>query len=121
MVFTLETWFGMMKNTLNAHCLDQRHVCDGKTCHMDRTIGENRDGQGRPVGLLVAWLLMHGSVDFASKVSHQEAKKELKLAPMRKVREDAREWAHQQDGFQQIFELEIDSTDGVAGEPNVVS
>jgi hypothetical protein len=109
------------KNKLNAHCLDRRHVCGGKTCHMDRTIGAKRDGQGRPVGLLVAWLLMHGSDEFPSKKSHQDAKKELRQLPVRQVRVAAREWAHQQDDTHQLFELELPAPDGDESEPDVVA
>ena len=109
------------KTKLNAHCLDRRHVCGGKNCHMDRTIGVNREGQGRLVGLLVAWLLMHASDDFPSKVSHQDVKKELRQLPMREARVDARIWAHEQDGFGQIFELELPPPDGDESEPDVVS
>ena len=69
-----ELRFNVTENYLRAHCNDPRH---GEFCHRRRTCNESAGnsevlrGQGRPLGLLLAWLARKR--DFATREEHMAA------------------------------------------------
>lgn len=62
------------EGTFIATCL--RHPCAG--CMRQRTLGTSRQGQGRPCGLLMAWLL-RGDPACTDRNSHMDRKKTFTL------------------------------------------
>jgi hypothetical protein len=103
---------------MNAHCFSTSHCSGGASCHTDRLLREGRrPAQGRPLGLLVAWLLRHSK--HATKSSHQDIKPLLSSRNGYAERCRAREWLKAQGGFQEAFALERPSRDGESSEPEV--
>jgi hypothetical protein len=92
-------------NILSAHC---RHKDHGRNCRLNRTLKESdkNDAQGRPVGLLLAWLKCGSDKEFALGLDGDVKAAALKhmaitrghhkdiapqLSPVRRVQ--ARRWA----------------------------
>jgi hypothetical protein len=110
--------------SLNAHCLCQDHIDASPTakCHFDKTLTLGRKrGQGRPVGLLVAWL-RSGCADYEE---HRDVKSTLGQAASLELRTDARDWLKTVPGSHVIFQLEHLARDllhaGDASEPEVIT
>jgi hypothetical protein len=102
-------------NTLNAHCSVHRK------CHFDKKCNRNasRPGQGRPIGLLVAWLI--DSPDCATKLQHKDHKEHLSFtSDGRRRRKNAREWMHTVPEYRALFTRERSPDTGEGSEPDVV-
>jgi hypothetical protein len=97
-------------NSLGAHC--PHH----ETCRMNRTCegSTSREYQGRPLGQLVAWLLLGAGV--ATKQEHDRCKhNEIRLSY--DSRRNAREWLAGHEGFGELFALEHAQRVGEQPEP----
>jgi hypothetical protein len=103
---------------MNAHCFHDGHQTT--TCHTDRLLKEGRrPGQGRPLGMLTAWLLRCHK--HSSKKSHQEIKQILMSRVGYTERRDARIWLKNQGRFQTAFALERPKRDGEDSEPELAA
>ena len=115
-------------NTINAHCERDCHVrrpdpvlgTPAQCCHTDRSrmASDRRRGQGRPVGLLIAWLQCQDK--YVDKASHQAMKIFLAGKGGLERRRAARAWLKAQPGFEHVFALERPKRDGEDSEPEVV-
>lgn len=112
------------KQQINAHCCQAEHQTASSssstrgTCHMDRTTAANpsRPGQGRPLGLLIAWL--RAGATCATKEEHQRAKVRLGSRAGHAERVAARQWLKEQGAFRELFLHERQKGDEeVASEP----
>ena len=68
-------------NSLDAHCSHLGHVDPSNPCRLNRTVfpgPRGRGGQGRPVGLYMAWLAAAAKYD--SRVAHKAAARDVPIA-----------------------------------------
>jgi hypothetical protein len=110
--------------SFGAHCPCRAH---GNLCRLNRTTHPGGEGkpQGRPLGLLVAWLWAHGRHD--TKKQHMdlvnarprpaEAAEQLSFAQ----RSRARAWLEQQPHAHDLLGKERDPWPGEGPEPNGIA
>lgn len=122
--------FDEKSNRLNAHCPAGQHTVGGTHCHTDRLTTPSArarrgfEGQGRPLGFLVAWLRASSQ---ATKTEHQASKKTLGSAEGWHARSEARRWlqslSESDARIRELFKLERAPTpeeEALGGEPLVV-
>ena len=94
-------------------------VCTERAIDRLCTGNKGRPGQGRPVGLLIAWLVQ--SADSGTKYEHQLVKKDLaRTAHGLDLRQQARAWLHSMPQYSGVFARERDPIAGEDSEPEVV-
>ncbi len=109
------------RGRIDAHCYAHRCV-DGSDCKADRltlaSTCRGREGQGRPLGFLAAWLMypaLHQSC--RTKEHHHHVKAILSKAAARKQRMEARERLRRCPGTACLFESERAQREGEPDEP----
>ena len=133
-----EVVYDPVSKKMNAHCEAHEipEIC--QSCHFDklltpyrateyitkggevkeRALAPKQKGQGRPVGLLIAWLLQGPDCD--DKDTHQRRKAALGTPAQRHLRVAARNWAKQQPELRPLFDLERERRDGEESEPEAI-
>jgi hypothetical protein len=109
---------------LNAHCIHPPHLVDAgrkQKCHLDCLLYANprkgMEGQGRPVGFLVAWL-EDAAISGDVKDEHQTYKKSLRSVAGKDRRVRARLFAKEHATLRYLLLLERDKRDGEDSEPD---
>jgi hypothetical protein len=109
---------------LNAHCIHPPHLVDAgrkQKCHLDCLLYANprkgMEGQGRPVGYLVAWL-EDAAVSGDVKDEHQTYKKSLRSVAGKDRRVRARLFAKEHATLKYLLLLERDKREGEESEPD---
>ena len=113
-------------NNLTAYCRCPKHVNPGNDCRKSRTLNAVkkassdkayvRDGQGRPVGLLVHWLMLQDECE--DRKAHCNAEVLFHADP--KKRAEAREFFKTLPGADQILSRERLQRDGEEEEPDFI-
>ena len=99
------------ESTFIAHCVRAEHNLGDTECTMvrSRRAGKVR-GQGRPLGLMAAWLLAQDK--HKCRHSHGQAKQCLSRIRAVVERHEARRWLMQQQGSHHLFKAEAPSPPG---------
>ena len=92
-------------NSIDAHCNNPLHA-DGLPCAVNRTVNvptKARPNQGRPLGLLTAWLAQSRDDDFPNRNTHFASRLDS-IRFSRKVRKRGRKHILRQQGFKEWCE-----------------
>ncbi len=113
-----------MHGRVDAHCYAHRSL-DGGECKADRltlaSMASGREGQGRPLGFLAAWLMYpHLHEGCRTKEQHYQVKAALSKAHALEQRMEARERLRRVLGTARLFESERPQREGEPDEPLVL-